>query len=339
MTYLAFIILAIYNYILFANKRYKVIFLFFIISLLVLFSGFRSENGLDYNNYLILYNESRYASSEYLYWFISILHKEIFDSFRLFVFMSSFILIFMKVYLLSKLSDNIFLTIFIFICMSYIYVDMGLLRNSFSFSFFILSMYYYINNKRWMSYFYFVVAFFFHHTVIFMLFVFFVNKYRTAPSLYLYLILISLIISYSGVMTGAIELITNSFSYFPYISWKINHYLLSDHYQNEGLSFYTVRFTFMALLFYFYREKIKNNFFIKIYMIGTVLILLAGFNIQIYARIGLFLVFFEMLLMPNFAMLFKGWERILLFYFIILFYGIIFARTSYIFRINEVSFF
>jgi hypothetical protein len=328
-----------YNYILFANKRYKVIFLFFIISLLALFSGFRFETGIDYNNYLLLYNNSGYSSSEYLYWFISILHKEIFDSFRLFVFMSSFILIFMKVYLLSKLSDNIFLTIFIFICISYIHVDMGLLRNSFSFSFFILSMYYYINNKRWMSYFYFVVAFFFHHAVIFMLFVYFVNKYRTVSSLYLYLILISLIISYSGVLTGAIELIANSFSYFPYISWKINHYLLSDHYQNEGLSFYTVRFTFIALLFYFYREKIKNNFFIKIYMIGTVLILLAGFNIQIYARIGLFLVFFEMLLMPNFVMLFKGWERILLFYFIILFYGIMFARTSYIFRINEVSFF
>jgi hypothetical protein len=140
-------------------------------------------------------------------------------------------------------------------------------------------------------------------------------------------------------MTGAIELINNSFSYFPYISWKLNHYLLNDNFQNEGLSFYTVRFAFMALLFYFYREKIKNNFFIKIYMIGTVLILLAGFNIQIYAKIGLFLVFFEILLMSNFAMLFKGWERILLFYSIILFYGIIFFRTSYIFRVNEVSFF
>ena len=221
MTYLAFIILAIYNYILFANKRYKVIFLFFIISLLVLFSGFRSENGLDYNNYLILYNESRYASSEYLYWFISILHKDIFDSFRLFVFMSSLILIFMKVYFLNKLSDHIFLTIFIFICISFIYVDMGLIRNSYSFSFFILSMYYYINNKRWMSYFYFVVAFFFHHAVIFMLFVYFINKYRRVPSLYLYLILISLIISYSGVMTSTIELVKDSFSYFPYISWKI----------------------------------------------------------------------------------------------------------------------
>ena len=339
MTYLAFIILAIYNYILFANKRYKVIFLFFIISLLVLFSGFRSENGLDYNNYLILYNESRYASSEYLYWFISILHKDIFDSFRLFVFMSSLILIFMKVYFLNKLSDHIFLTIFIFICISFIYVDMGLIRNSYSFSFFILSMYYYINNKRWMSYFYFVVAFFFHHTAIFMLFVYFINKYRRVPSLYLYLILISLIISYSGVMRGAIELVKDSFSYFPYISWKINYYLLSDSFQNEGLSFYTVRVTFMALLFYFYREKIKNNFFIKIYMIGAVLILLAGFNIQLVSRIGLFLAFFEILLMSNFSMLFIGWQRILVYYSIILFYGILFFRTSYIFRVNEVSFF
>ena len=339
MTYLAFIILAIYNYILFANKRYKVIFLFFIISLLVLFSGFRSENGLDYNNYLILYNESRYASSEYLYWFISILHKDIFDSFRLFVFMSSLILIFMKVYFLNKLSDHIFLTIFIFICISFIYVDMGLIRNSYSFSFFILSMYYYINNKRWMSYFYFVVAFFFHHAAIFMLFVYFLNKYRRVSSLYLYLILISLVISYSGVMRGAIELVKDSFSYFPYISWKINYYLLSDSFQNEGLSFYTVRVTFMALLFYFYREKIKNNFFIKIYMIGAVLILLAGFNIQLVSRIGLFLAFFEILLMSNFSMLFIGWQRILVYYSIILFYGILFFRTSYIFRVNEVSFF
>ena len=187
MTYLAFIILAICNYILFANKKYKVIFLFFIISFLVFFSSFRSENGLDYNNYLLLYNESRYASSEYLYWFISILHKEIFDSFRLFVFMSSLILIFMKVYFLNKLSDNIFLTIFIFICISFIYVDMGLIRNSYSFSFFILSMYYYINNKRWMSYFYFVVAFFFHHAVIFMLFVYFsFSSMLLIPSSFIY---------------------------------------------------------------------------------------------------------------------------------------------------------
>ena len=245
----------------------------------------------------------------------------------------------MKVYFLNKLSDHIFLTIFIFICISFIYVDMGLIRNSYSFSFFILSMYYYINNKRWMSYFYFVVAFFFHHAVIFMLFVYFINKYRRVPSLYLYLILISLVISYSGVMRGAIELIKDSFSYFPYISWKVNHYLVSDAFQNEGLSFYTARFTCMALLFYFYREKIKNNFFIKIYMIGTVLILLGGFNIQIYAKIGLFLVFFEMLLMSNFVMLFKGWQRILIFYSIILFYSILFFRTSYIFWVNEVSFF
>jgi hypothetical protein len=137
-------------------------------------------------------------------------------------------------------------------------------------------------------------------------------------------------------MRGAIELVKDSFSYFPYISWKLNVYLLSDHFQNEGLSFYTVRFTLLALLFYFYREKIKNNFFIKIYMIGTVLILLAGFNIQIYARIGLFLAFFEILLMSNFSMLFIGWQRILVFYSIILFYGILFFRTSYIFWVNEL---
>ena len=74
-------------------------------------------------------------------------------------------------------------------------------------------------------------------------------------------------------------------------------------------------------------------------MIGTVLILLGGFNIQIYAKIGLFLVFFEMLLMSNFVMLFKGWQRILIFYSIILFYSILFFRTSYIFWVNEVSFF
>ncbi|NGZ19420.1 hypothetical protein G6Z94_19400, partial [Vibrio aestuarianus] len=97
-----------------------------------IFFRFRYETGIDYFNYLRLYDANYFASTEYLYWLMSIFHKYLFDSFSLFVFMVAVVTISIKIYVLNKLSANIFISMYIFICISYIYVALGWIRNSIS---------------------------------------------------------------------------------------------------------------------------------------------------------------------------------------------------------------
>ncbi|WP_420896142.1 EpsG family protein [Vibrio scophthalmi] len=337
MTYLIF---SLYTLLcLVVIPRYmKSAFLFFISIGLIFFSGLRYESGIDYFNYLNLYNASYYASTEYLYWFISIIHKNTLNSFPLFIFMISFVSIAIKLYVLDRSSENVFVSVFVFICISYIYVDMGFIRNSISLSFFMLSFLMYSKDDKWYAFFFFFVSFLFHHSVIFMAYLFLLrpSSKGQVSQLYLVLLLACMLIACFDLPREILAL-SESLSFLPhYITWKLNFYLNNVQYENLGINIYNVRYFILSLFFYYFQGVIKKSFLIKLYILGSCLILLLGFNVQFYSRVGIYTAFFEVLLISGFSYHFTGKNRLLFMFFLTIFYGVLFSRTSYIMGINSV---
>ena len=337
-----YIILVIYSALCFGfiSKKYKATFLLCITFGLVFFSGFRFESAIDYFSYLSLYNASYMASTEYLYWSLSIMHHYVFNSFPLFVLMVSAITIPVKIYVLNRLSANIFVSIFIFFCLSYIYVDMGFIRNSISLAFFMLSLLFYMKNKKFLSIFLFSTAFFFHHSVLFLAYMFFLNPRSNVviSKKYLLLLIVCFFLSYFEIAKLYLIALVDQLSFLGYLHWKLVHYLESEAFQNTSINIYNLRYLFVSLVFYYFRNRIQNQFLIKIYLLGTSLLLLVGFNIQLYGRVGLYLSIFEMLLVSCFISSYRGKYRFLLISSISVFYGIIFFRITYIMDIHLVKF-
>ena len=319
------------------NKR--LVFLFLISFGLIYFSSFRYETGVDYFNYLGLYNANYFASTEYAYWALSILHNYLFDSFPLFVFMISVITIVTKVYVLDRLSANIFISMYLFLCLSYIYVDMGFIRNSVSLAFFMLCFLMYTKNKRTIALLLFFISFLFHHSVIFMLYIFLINMKNNKQISCGYILLLFFFILISSF--GFVKELALSLGGIPgldYVSYKLAFYLNQDAFQNSNLNIYNIRFVVVALFVFGFRKRIKNQPIIKMYFVGVCLILLFGFNVQLYARIGLFVAFFEMLIMSFIAQLYKGKDRLKFIILLSIFYGISLLRTAYIMDIHLVRF-
>ncbi|NGZ94484.1 EpsG family protein, partial [Vibrio aestuarianus subsp. cardii] len=260
----------------------KIIFLLFMSFGLIYFSGFRYETGIDYFNYLRLYDANYFASTEYLYWLMSIFHKYLFDSFSLFVFMVAVVTISIKIYVLNKLSANIFISMYIFICISYIYVDLGLIRNSISLAFFMLCFFMYVKKQSVIAVCFFIVALLFHHSVIFMLYIFFISNDDNAKvsRKYLYFLFLFICLSYLGIMKEFVASM-GAIPGLEYISWKLAFYLDNDAYQNTNLNIYNLRYVIVSLFIFNFRKRIQCGSLIKIYFIGTYLLLLFGFNIQL----------------------------------------------------------
>lgn len=329
----------------FANKLHKNTFLLLITFGLVIFSGLRFESGIDYFNYLRLYSNNSVPTAEYLYWFVSILHHKMLHSFPFFVFIVAIITISTKIYVLDKLSTNVLVSIYIYICLSYIYLDMGYIRNSIALALFMICILMQIKNKKFLSYIFFIVAFFFHQSVAFMVYIFFINAQNNAivSKKYIWLLFACLVISALGIIkplmisfVAQIHPFTVQIYFLKTTSNKLLDYLQSNTYQKQSINIFNVRFCVVAFIVYFFRERIKNQFLIKIYIIGASLMLLLGFNSQLYARLGVFLAFFEMLLIPYILIPYSGARRLACIAVIIVFYGIIYFKYSYAMEIYLV---
>ena len=324
------------------SKYNKLVFLVLVGSVLILFSGLRYESGIDYFNYKILYEYNYIASSEILFWLLVDFHKNIFNSYELFIFIISSITIFVKLYLINKFNPKyLWLSMLIFISVSYISIDMGLIRSSLSIMFFMMSVYSLYNYKNKTSYFYFFLGFLFHHSIFFMIYIYFINKNSNITRLYLLTMVVASLIAFSNsIETFIYELVNYEFikSNFTYFSWKVNHYLISEDYTGSGFNFYTMRILFLAIIFYAFHRRLTDGFFIKIYIVGACIALILGFNIQLYTRLGVYLTLFEILLMSQVLNIFKGWSKVIVGFGLVIIYLVLFFRTSYIFEIYKVTF-
>lgn len=339
MVYLFFVVFFFLCFV-FSSRKSIIPFAFLISFSLILFSGLRYNSGVDYQNYLDLYQSAYFASTEYFYWTLSILHKSLFNSFPLFVFLVSFFTIVFKIYVLKKLSVNFFIAVYIYICISYIYVDMGFIRNSIALMFYMFSVLMLMKGSKKSSYVLFVVAFFFHHSVFFMFFMFFIDVRGGAKisRKYLFFLFVFFFLSLLGFFKFSVFSVLDFFSGNSYVLWKIRFYLDNKGYSSFPVNIYNSRFLFLSLFFYFFRSKIDNHFFIKIYVVGCCFLLLLGFNVQLYTRLGLYLSFFEILLFSDLISSCKGRQREVFIFIVITLYGVLFLRTSYIMNIFEVKF-
>lgn len=339
MTFGAFVIYSIVCFI-FSSVNRKTIFVILISIGLILFSGLRFESGVDYFSYLNLYESAYIQSSEFLYWMLSIIHQNVFNSFSSYVFLISFLVLIIKVYVLNRLSDNVYISVYIFICISFIYVDMGFIRSSLALALFMLSFLFLVHGSKRYACLIFIFSIFFHHSVLFMSFSFFicgrsdVNKRIN----YIYLLIGIFLLSFVGLFESVILFIVEILPLPHTFSWKIFYYLNNYSYDGSVLNFYIFRFLVVTILLLCHRNVQYNPIVLKNYLIGVCLMVAFGFNIQFYTRIGLFTAFFEMLLISTLSCYYKGRVRPLFIYCLMIFYGAIFVRTAYVMNIHSVGF-
>ena len=336
MIYSIFVLSLTIVFILFSQKKYE--FLMLTSLILILFVGMRYESGGDWYSYKKLYELNYVASTEYLYWFMSIIHKEIFNSFAIFIFMIASVTILIKLYVLDKITKNVVFAVFMFICLSYINIDIGLIRNSIAIAFFMLTVYYYDKGKHKFAYLYFLTAFFFHHSVLLMVFIFFIKNIKVS-FLYYFVILSVLTVSMFEIMRVVVIYFSSMLENIPYVYYKLNHYLSHEAFQNSSLNIYTSRYALLSVVFLYYRNKIKEDYYIGIFIIGSCIMLLIGFNVQFYTRIGVYLTIYEIIIVTKFINLFKGRNKAIIYPVLIFFYLIIFFRTSYIHNIINLRMF
>jgi hypothetical protein len=149
---------------------------------------------------------------------------------------------------------------------------------------------------------FYIAAIFFHASSLFMLLIFFVGERVSDKivNLFFALMIISLFLSLFNLPEVILRSILDLdllTEFFPYISYKINFYLNNDYYLNQPLNLYALRFFLVGLIFFVFSKKLNGEvYLLVIYFIYTSLVLLLGFNIQFYTRLGVFVNFIEIII-------------------------------------------
>lgn len=159
---------------------------------LILFSATRKDIGLDYSNYKYLYNVidkhpfnlselvylNKIFNIEWTYLIICGLCK----SFNIVVFIYALLGVGIKCYIIWMNCDNKYLVLFYYFTYSYLYFDMGVMRQGVAISFMLLAFIDLIkgNNKRFFVYTFIGTAF--HVTAALLLPFYFVNKCRLSKN-------------------------------------------------------------------------------------------------------------------------------------------------------------
>lgn len=334
-----------YSYLFFRDKLHTnhfeldLSFLILILPVMCFFSGFRFESGIDYFPYKELYRLGGFQSTEFLFWLALDFHRYFFNSYSSFIFLVSLLVITGKLTYIKRNCNFFYFSVFIYVCISFIYVDMGLVRNSISLLFFIFALHD-LKSRKWMSFFWFFVAAFFHHSV-FMLAYIYITRVFSRRILLLFLVCAVCIALTNTIPTG-LPLMLKTMPIPEYIQWKLNFYLTVTDYYNSNLNAYNIRFLFMSMLFIMHSHKIpdvKIKTLISIYVVGACLIIIGGFNIQIYSRLGLFVSFIEVLIVPTIVFSNKSFcSRFFLCLSLVFMYSVLFVRTSYIMDIYQLRF-
>lgn len=324
---------------LFLLARVKIAFLIGISILLILFSGLRFNSGIDYGSYSNLYGLQYFPSHEYIFWTLSRIHFHLFDSFEGFVFVFSMVTISLKVYSLNKMSENVYVSLVIFILLSFVYVDLGFMRNSLSLVFFMLSLCYFDSDRR-KSFFLYLCALLSHHSALFFLFIFLPPKLWCFSKLrYVQLLAFTFIVAslngFYGVMSSLLSRLSGNFP--GNLLWKIDFYINNSDYISYGLNFYNVRLALVTCLFLFYYEKLKDKFLLPVFINGVLLTLVLGFNIQFYTRVGIYLNVIEAILTSTLLLRLRKTNSILLGMFFFTMYIVIFARTATIMGVDDIT--
>ena len=202
--------MAVFLYILFAiisfialfppnNKKIRILVYWTLYVVLAIVAGTRI-NSVDFDNYVDLYNQIIHGNNgiiEYSFVIISWLSYLLCNNYFFLFFIYALIGVYLKFYVIYKISDLWFLSIIIYLSNFFLLQEMGQIRVGVAAGFFLLSIPYIYNRNKYKFLLCFLCAFFFHYSSIIMLPLYFLSK-KDCKRLLFFSIPLAYLISFFG---------------------------------------------------------------------------------------------------------------------------------------------
>jgi hypothetical protein len=326
-----FVFVAIFSILGYSKFRSEKFILFVFISLaLILMSGLRYKVGVDYENYNRIYKyEKIHKSPEILFFSFSYLFSKILKfEFKSFVFITSLISIYFKIYFLYKNTRYYLFALLIYTAIIYSIYDIGFIRQALAIGILGLGFYADRRQRSVKAIILYVLAFMFHSTAIIILPIYIIgNKIKKISLPILPVLLCSFILGnyiIDNLIVNVALLIPNEF-----IVGKVLFYI--ENYPGTGFSLNVVRSIIVCL----FLRKAEDNLYKKYYYLGTIVFLLFSFNVQFASRFYSYILILEPILVANHISKLKKENKKYIILAVILFYTVIFLYNIYLFNFIE----
>lgn len=276
--------------------------------ILALIAAFRPSYMPDYKSYYRIFLYPDYKGQERIeigfLWLVKYIKNFCLD-FKLFLFISAFLSISLKVLCIRKLSPYIWCSMLVYLSSKYIAQDLIQMRAAFSAGLLLWAFYFKLKNNLFGFLFSVAFAFLFHYSSIAILLIWFFDTARIKPNIYIFLILFSYIIAYLGISFSFL------IKYIPFAGIQ-NLYM---HYTQikENYNLFSLIFLFkvsIGLLFLKNSKRLSEScpyyvLAIKVYSLGLFCYLLLFSISTLASRLAELLQVVEVLLIPLIIFLFN----------------------------------
>jgi hypothetical protein len=269
----------------------KLPFKIVIFTFLLLYIGLRYNVG-DYNNYELIYYDINLDWSNDLTWFADALYDKIefgyallvelshniFDSFYLFLFIYTLITLILKFYIFEKVSNNFYISIFLYISLGYYWFDMSSMRMGLATTLVMLS-YIYIQKRNIVKFYLTIFLAASIHAVTFIALSLYFITYIKNKYFYISILIVSLLISiYGGLGKVMATIISITFPEAA-ISEALIRYSQDGVFPGMALFGGTyLLLLFTAIIILLFKSKLEK---INIYNRYLILILIFGISLTI----------------------------------------------------------
>ncbi|WP_416441165.1 EpsG family protein [Leeuwenhoekiella sp. A16] len=306
------------------NKYIRNFHLFISGVILIIFYGIRFDAGRDYNTYEIIFNKIHnlksvgegYVGLEKGYLLLNSISRDLGFNFQIVIFIQTFFLIGVFIWLISKYSKNYVISILVLLLLINIYSGIlsGIVRQGFAVGFFLMSIPFII--KRSLKLFLLTILFgaFFHISIVLTIPLYFVLMKEYRKRIYMTLFLLTLLIY-------AINRIQNLFLLALSISGISSGYL-SERYlrffepMNLGSHLFILLLIGIFFLLFCNKEKIINDkndlFFVNLTFFSSLVSILM-LSTTLFSRIEYYLFFGNVILFSYLLRIFAKESKILVY--------------------------
>jgi hypothetical protein len=319
----------------------KILYKFFIFSLLVLLAGTRHETGNDWGNYVDFFNRldtginiielSLISKFEFGYSFINIFIKFIGGGINEVFLFISFLTILIISISIKRYTIFWFLPMLLYLRYSYLQTNMMFVRQGLALALFFYSIRY-IKEKKQLKYLFTITfASFFHISVLILLPLYYIYIMKLKQKTYIFLLLLAIL----SVPLNLISVLAN-FIPFDFIRGPVLGYLSSEIWNRpSSISVSTIERLVIVLIGIIYFNKLDKlhtyfRLFFNIYFTG-VLIYFISFNSYVFAeRFSIYFNITAIILLVYYIKLFNGkYQKILYHIILIMFVASFFLKTIY----------
>ncbi len=323
------------------NKPIKKILSLFVILLLVIFTGTRTETGNDWGNYLYFFEhldigENFYSLSliskfEPGYTFLNLVVKYIGGSLNEVFLFASFITIGIISISIRKYTQFWFIPILLYLRYSYLQTNMMFVRQGIAVAIFVYALQFIQKREKWKYFSLILIASLFHISALMLLPLYYLYGFKFNTRKYIILLIVSII----SVQLNLINLIVHLIP-FEFIKGPVLGYLQSEVWNRpSAVSFSTIERLFIVILGLIYFNKLNAihkyfALFYNVYFLG-VLLYFVFFNSYVFAeRFSIYFNVLAMFLLVYYFELFKDKKQKIIYHMLLIsFVSFFFLKTIY----------